>query len=383
MPQRKTNPDPPSKKTSWPFNFLVFFVIVPVSAALVLYQLDSFDPAPLPVHELVGPVATSPKRNERLLHGSELVGVGSLLAPEDVAYDSKSGLIYTGCMDGWIKRVTVNESATESLVENWVNTGGRPLGLAHGLNNQVIVADADKGLLSISEEGKVEVLTDEAEGVKFKLTDCVDIATDGIIYFTDASHKYSLKHFAFDILEGKPNGRLMSYDPTTKQTKVLLHDLYFANGIAVSPDQSYLIFCETTMRRCRKYHLQGRNKGSVDKFIDRLPGMPDNIRYDGEGLYWIALVTEITPFWNLAVRHPFIRKVLAIMDRYVGRPQTEKNSGVFAVDLEGKPVAHYYDPGLSLLSTGIKIGNHLYCGSVVYPYIIRLNLEQHPAQPTS
>ena len=91
---------------------------------------------------------------------------------------------------------------------------------------------------------------------------------------------------------------------------------------------------------------------------------------------------EITPFWDLAIRYPFIRKVLAIMDRYVGRPHTEKNSGVFAVDLEGKPVAHYYDPGLSLLSTGIKIGNHLYCGSVIYPYIIRLNLEQHPAQPT-
>ncbi|KAF3440386.1 hypothetical protein FNV43_RR18670 [Rhamnella rubrinervis] len=332
------------------------------AAALVLYQLDSFDPAPLPVHELVGPVATSPKLNERLLRGSKLVGEGSLLAPEDVAYDSKSGLIYTGCTDGWIKRVTVNESATESLV---------------------IVADADKGLLSISEEGKVEVLTDEAEGVKFKLTDCVDIATDGIIYFTDASHKYSLKHLALDFFEGKPNGRLMSYDPTTKRTKVLVHDLYFANGIAVSPDQNHLIFCETTMRRCRKYHLQGKNKGSVDKFIDRLLGMPDNIRYDGEGLYWIALATEITPFWDLAVRQPFIRKVLAIMYRYVGRPRTEKNSGVFAVDLEGKPVAHYYDPGLSLLSTGIKIGNHLYCGSVVYPYIICLNLEQHPAQPTS
>ena len=144
MPQTKANPDLPSKKTAWPFNFLVFFVIVPVSAALVLYRFDSFDPAPLPHHELVGPVATAPKRNDRLLRGSELVGAGSLLAPEDVAYDSKSGLIYTGCEDGWIKRVTVHESATESLVENWVNTGGRPLGLAHGINNQVIVADADK-----------------------------------------------------------------------------------------------------------------------------------------------------------------------------------------------------------------------------------------------
>lgn len=87
--------------------------------------------------------------------------------------------------------------------------------------------------------------------------------------------------------------------------------------------------------------------------------------------------------WDLALKYPFIRKGLGIMERYVGRPHMEKNSGVFAVDLEGKPVAHYYDPRLSMLSTGIKIGNHLYFGSIVYPYIIRLDLDQHSAKATA
>jgi len=32
----------------------------------------------------------------------------------------------------------------ESVVEDWVNTGGRPLGLAFDGNGQLIVADADK-----------------------------------------------------------------------------------------------------------------------------------------------------------------------------------------------------------------------------------------------
>jgi hypothetical protein len=67
------------------------------------------------------------------------------------------------------------------------------------------------------------------------------------------------------------------------------------------------------------------------------------------------------------------------MERYVGRPNMEKNGGVLAVDLVGKPTAYYYDPGLLLLTTGIKIGDHLYCGSLFSPYIIRLNLKQHPA----
>lgn len=101
--------------------------------------------------------------------------------------------------------------------------------------------------MSISKDGVVKLLTDEAEGLKFKLTDGVDIATDGMIYFTDASYKYRFKEFIYDVLEGKPHGRLMSYNPTTEETKVLLRDLYFANGVALSPDQTSLIFCETVM----------------------------------------------------------------------------------------------------------------------------------------
>ena len=97
----------------------------------------------------------------------------------------------------------------------------------------------------MTDEGKVELLADEADGLRFKITDGVDIAQDGIIYFTDASHKYSLKDFILDVLEGNPNGRLLSYNQATKQTKLLAKDLYFPNGVAVSPDQTYVVFCET------------------------------------------------------------------------------------------------------------------------------------------
>ncbi|KAK9948369.1 hypothetical protein M0R45_003949 [Rubus argutus] len=86
-----------------------------------------------------------------------------------------------------------------------------------------------------------------------------------MIYFTDAANKYSLKDFILDVLEGRPHGRLLSYDPTIKETKVLLQDLYFANGVAVSPDQNYVIFCETVMTRCRKYQCticEARREGA-------------------------------------------------------------------------------------------------------------------------
>lgn len=378
-PSFSLHPIPVSKRNSIIIiiQLLVVIILVPVIASVLLYQLDSFDPAPLPAHELTRDSIPVPRRNAHMLRGSHNIGAGRLLGPEDLAYDSISGLIYTGCHDGWIKRVSLNDS-----VEDWVYTGGRPLGLAHAhpkLGQLLIIADADKGLLKVSANGVIELLTDSAEGQQFKLTDGVDIGEDGMIYFTDASHKYSFKDFAFDFLEGRPYGRFMSYDPSTQQTKVLLRDLYFPNGVAVSPDQNSVVFCETPLRRCKKYYIQGERKGSTEIFVNNLPGMPDNIRYDGEGHYWIALSTEMTEAWYLAQRYPFIRKVMGIMAKYVGRPHIEKNGGAVAVDLQGMTSEHYHDPSLSLISSAIKIGDYLYCGSIAHPYIIRLNLTQFPA----
>ena len=72
--------------------------------------------------------------------------------------------------------------------------------------------------------------------------------------------------------------------------------------------------------------------------------------------YWQSL----TPEWDLLLRYPFIQKVAAMVTKYVLQPK--ENGGVLVVDLEGKPTAHYYDSELSLISSGIKIGNYIYCG---------------------
>ncbi|CBI38403.3 unnamed protein product, partial [Vitis vinifera] len=182
------------RSSSWPLGLLTL-ILAPVAAAMLLYQLDPYDPAPVPIHEFSQQPMVVPKLNSRMLQGSEMIGVGKLLGPEDIAYHPDSHLIYTGCADGWVKRVTLNDS----VVQNWAFTGGRPLGVALGRHGQLIVADAEKGLLEVTTDGMVKTLTDEAEGIKFKLTDGVDVAVDGVIYFTDASYKYSLKEYIWDI----------------------------------------------------------------------------------------------------------------------------------------------------------------------------------------
>ncbi|EPS58715.1 hypothetical protein M569_16097, partial [Genlisea aurea] len=327
----------------------------PVLAAVLIYRIDELHPVSYPEHELIryDEPLFIPKHNSRMLRGAEKIGYGQLPAPEDIALDPQTGVIYTGCEDGWINRVTLkqNDSAAGAVVEKWINTGGRPLGIAHGLNGEVLVCDAIKGLLNISKDGVIDLLTDEAEGIKFKLTNAVDVAPDGTVYFTDASHSHSLQNHILDLLEGKPNGRFLSYNPSTKQTKVLVKDLFFANGVAVSPDHTFVIFCETVMRRCKRYYIDGPRKGSTDTFVENLPGLPDNVRYDGEGRYWIALGTEAGP-WVVMQRYPALRKVAGIARKYAKWIKVERNGGAVA---------------------------HLYCGCVHLPYIVRLNLTAYPA----
>ncbi|CAJ2635884.1 unnamed protein product [Trifolium pratense] len=270
---------------------LIIIIAFPVALAAVLYRLELFETFHFPSGELPQRTATAPAVNPRMRVGSEVVAEGKVHGPEDLAYDKRRRLIYTGCEDGWIKRVTVNESVHDSVVENWVNTGGRPLGLALEKSGELIVADGYLGLLRVTQEGKVEILAHEHDGLKFNLTDGVDVGEDGTIYFTDASYKYNLTDFYFDIMEGEPHGRFMSYNPATKKVTLLARNLYFANGVAVAPDQKFVVYCETVMSRCRKYYLQGPKKGRIGEFSPNLPGMPDNIHYVGQGKYYIGMAT--------------------------------------------------------------------------------------------
>ncbi|XP_076889499.1 protein STRICTOSIDINE SYNTHASE-LIKE 5-like [Bidens hawaiensis] len=362
-------------------SMLFLSAVFTILVALLLVQLDNFDAAPYPVDELAKkPILVAPKTNPQVLHGSEKIGEGRLFGPEDIVLDAKLGVIYTSCGDGWVKCVRVNDS----VVEDWVNTGGRPLGIALGYSGEVYVADAFKGILKITKDGKIEALTNEAEGVKFRITDAVAVAKHGVLYFTDASWKYTLYDSELDFFEGRPYGRLMSFDLSTKQTKVIARDLYFPNGVEMSPEQDFIIFCETPMMRCSRYYIQGEKEGLIDVFIDRLPGMPDNIRYDGEGYYWIAIVTEHVYEWDLARKYPYIRKLFAFLYKYLKTPSSiAKNSGAVVVDLDGNLIERYYDPTLKFITTGIKIKEHLYLGNLLDSFIVRLNLAQYPATAQS
>ena len=157
-----------------------------------------------------------------LLSSAELLGKGDFYGPEDVAIDQQ-GRIYAGTHDGFIKRIL-----TDGSVETWVDTRGRPLGLHFDQNQNLVVCDAYKGLLSINPAGQINVLTTSVNGVPFGFVDDVDIASDGKIYFTDASSKWNQDNYKMDLLETRPYGQFLVYDPQNGSTTTLIDKMYFA-----------------------------------------------------------------------------------------------------------------------------------------------------------
>ncbi|KAI7743727.1 hypothetical protein M8C21_002233, partial [Ambrosia artemisiifolia] len=235
------------------------------------------------------------------------------------------------------------------------------------------------GLIKVSVYGELEVLTKEAEGVKLGFPDGVVVAKNGMVYFTDGSYMYGYHDPMPCFLEGRPHGRLLSYDPLTKQTLVLARDLYFENGVELSPNEDFVIFCESFMMRCSRYYLEGERKGSIDIFIEGLPGFPDNLRYDGEGHYWLAIAWDNSFLTQVTMAYPFVRQIIAFGLKHLQKvPTLMKFVGVMALDLDGKPIGGYFDDTWIITTSGFKIGEHLYLGSLGRPYFLRLNLTQNP-----
>jgi len=311
--------------------------------------------------------------NERL-KSADLLAQGEVYGPEDTTVDS-DGVLYTGTQDGWIVRVW-----PDGRVENWLQTDGRPLGMVFDQGGNLIVADAGKGLLSIAPDRTLTVLAREAEGLPFGFTDDVDIAPDGRIYFTDASSRFHQHDYLLDLLEMRPHGRLLRHDPATGKTEVLMRDLYFANGVAVSPEGDYLLMTETWKYRIIRYWISGPESGAAEVFAENLPGFPDNLAADDAGRYWVAFFTVRNFKVDFIHPRPWLKDIVAKVPDAL-KPGPEDYGLVIAFNDRGEVLTSLHDPDgshLGEITSANPHGGLLYFGSLHNDRIGRMALASVP-----
>ncbi|MDF1661214.1 MAG: SMP-30/gluconolactonase/LRE family protein [Planctomycetota bacterium] len=346
-------------------------------SALILYLL--FWPVvinPIAWQAPPNPKYTGPFKSNTRLAKLELISVGEHHGPEDLAVD-KDGLVYIPSHDGHILRWNPQNKSCET----WISTGGRPLGIEFDGAGQLIVADAYLGLLSISPSKVIVELVTEVDGKPLKYADDLDVAKDGKIYFSDASSQFGAKESGgtleasyLDILEHRGHGRLLVYDPNTKKTAVLLSGIQFANGVAVSPEQDFVLVNETGSYRVLKYWLLGPKKGQSEVLIENLPAFPDNLSAGQDGRFWIGFIAPRNDLIDRCAPHPFLRSVIARLPKFL-KPKPVHYSHVIAIDKNGVVLQDLQDPtGRLPKTTGVYEGNDfLYLSSLDGAAFGRLN----------
>ena len=209
------------------------------------------------------------------------------------------------------------------------------------------------------------------------MADDLDVAADGNVYFTDATRRYDMENWGLDLLEGRPNGRLLRFDPRTGRIRTVCDHLVFPNGACVTHDGKYLLVASTWTCMILAFDLADMKAGPR-VFLDGLPGYPDNINRASDGGYWIALAGMRNPVMDRAMRHPGMRRRMAKRVPPTNWLFGNLNiGGVLKIDAEGRIVDALWDEPDGPLYMITSMREHrgwLYLGGVTNDRIGRYRL---------
>ncbi len=328
------------------------------------------------------------EQNDRLV-GAEAIGLGQVEGPEDVILD-KQGRLYCGTRQGWILRFSGENFEHREI---FARIGGHPLGLAFDAEENLVVCVAGMGLYAVTPQGEVRKLTDETnrnwlqlrDDSRLRLADDLDIAPDGKIYFSEATTRFEMADWILDGIEGRPNGRLLCYDPATGKTRTVIRNLVFPNGVCVSHDGKSLLIAQTWLCRILRFHIDGPDKGRLEVFMENFPGYLDNINRASDGAYWVALNGMRSPAYDLAMRMPtFRRRMMKRIPRDEWLYPSMNHGCVVKVSEQGEVLGTWWDPGGTAHATITSMrehGGYLYIGGLENNRIGRIKLDE--AEPTA
>lgn len=259
-----------------------------------------------------GAVAPNKRMEESLQTLSKRVKgaqFGEIKGPESFAV--KDGYLYTGIQGGDIIRINL---AKDPINGEWETVFfgtpckgqyqelicGRPLGMTFHPKEKdlLVVADSNHGLYSINVVTKVKTTLvpfglEVAPGKPNMLTNSVAVAKDGTIYYTISSTKFVLGDGVFEFISAG-SGTLMRYNLVRNTSEVLVSNLAFANGLALSDKEDYILFSEVATEQVHKYYLAGSKVGTSEVLL-QVPGAPDNIKSNGKGGFLVGVILAHKP----------------------------------------------------------------------------------------
>ncbi|KIC15064.1 SMP-30/gluconolactonase/LRE family protein [Leisingera sp. ANG-DT] len=296
------------------------------------------------------------------------------LGPEDIA-QTPDGAIYTTSLSGNFYRI---DGAEPVLADK---LGGRPLGLKAGPDGALYIADSFRGILRWSGPGTLEIVADSIDSAPIIYANQLDVAQDGTIYFSNSSDRFDPETMGgtkptsiLTIWEQSNTGYVARILPDGTTEKIA-EGFVYTNGIALSPDEDFLLINETGRARVHRLWLKGDRTGQQEVFLDNLPGYPDNLEAQGDGTYWLAFASPRVPSEKL-MPYPFLRKVIWRLGPMV-RPAPIHRGMLVQLDGQGNVLRSLQDPDGRLgVTTGGKVmDGQLYVMTLDSPWFARMPLQ--------
>ncbi|MCP4038420.1 MAG: SMP-30/gluconolaconase/LRE-like region [bacterium] len=165
------------------------------------------------------------------------------------------------------------------------------------------------------------------------------------------------------------NGRLWMHDLDSDTTRLIAHGFHFLDGVLLEDappgdrERSALI-TETTHFQIQRLTFDGPNAGTNEILWSDLPGMPDGLDRDANGLVWIGLLGLRSAATDWIHRNPWVKPLLLRLPK-AWIPKGEA-TGVLALDARAQhPLFLALHDGRLVrdVSVAIPIGDQIYLAS--------------------
>ena len=226
--------------------------------------------------------------------------------------------------------------------------GGVPNGICIDGSGNCIIANIGNGeVQSLRPDGHHEVLLTEAEGTRISSPNFPFVDSKGRLWVSNSTLREKLDEA---LQYPGPDGSVVLFEKG--RAKIVADRIYFANGLAIDPEERHLYVAETMLRRILRFKIQPDGSLSHREIYGPSVlaplGFPDGIAFDEAGNLWVTF-----PAWN-AIGYLTPRRELEIVledgERSVlQRPSNicfggEERKTAFIGSLDGNEIPYFEVP---------------------------------------
>lgn len=183
------------------------------------------------------------------------------------------GRIFIGAEGGWIYAITPNGE-----VSQYVQTPGRPLGIAIDRQDNLFVCDWDAhGVYKITPDREVSLFADSGGTHKMQFPNFCVFDEQGNLYVSDTGTSRRNAQL------NNPDGKIFRISPTG-DCELFGEGLYAANGLAIRRGESAVYVIQTLVNNVLRLEIKpDGNLGNISVYGRNLDSVPDGMAFMENG----------------------------------------------------------------------------------------------------